>query len=269
MNCSPPAIGPPTPSLKGRRTCLSRPPSFVRTSPVRTITTRGDDSLGLALGPLPVDGDLGHEPLARLGFLVEDLGAAVAVVADRGLPDEDARLARRGLDPLQQVARADQPALPDADLGLVGEPLVDLLADQVDDAIDALERLRRRPLGARLPGVPADGGVLRPGPVGIAGQSHDLVASREQGVGQRRSDHPARSGDEHSHPAADASSVPAARFPRDDRRRQNRQPGEGARLGEIYLSSGRAAWARHLSPVGLTGVTSPPRIGSAGSRIPT
>ncbi len=36
------------------------------------------------------------------------------------------------------------------------------------------------------------------------------------------------------------------------------KPGEGARLGEIYLSSGRAAWARHLSPVGLTSVTSPP-----------
>ncbi len=30
------------------------------------------------------------------------------------------------------------------------------------------------------------------------------------------------------------------------------------RLGEIYLSSGRASWARHLSPVGLAGVTSPP-----------
>ena len=35
------------------------------------------------------------------------------------------------------------------------------------------------------------------------------------------------------------------------------QPGEGARLSEIYLSSGRAAWARHLSPVGLAGVSSP------------
>src|SRR4051794_2508662 len=34
------------------------------------------------------------------------------------------------------------------------------------------------------------------------------------------------------------------------------QPGEGARLSEIYLSSGRAAWARHLSPVGMAGVTS-------------
>lgn len=34
-------------------------------------------------------------------------------------------------------------------------------------------------------------------------------------------------------------------------------PGEGALLGQIYLSSGRAAWARHLSPVGLSGVTSP------------
>jgi GNAT superfamily N-acetyltransferase len=35
------------------------------------------------------------------------------------------------------------------------------------------------------------------------------------------------------------------------------QPGEGHRLSEIYLSSGRAAWARHLSPVGLAGVSSP------------
>jgi GNAT superfamily N-acetyltransferase len=35
------------------------------------------------------------------------------------------------------------------------------------------------------------------------------------------------------------------------------RPGEGARLGEVFLSSGRAAWARHLSPVGLSTVTSP------------
>jgi GNAT superfamily N-acetyltransferase len=35
------------------------------------------------------------------------------------------------------------------------------------------------------------------------------------------------------------------------------RPGEGTRLAEIYLASGRAAWARHLSPVGLAGVTSP------------
>ena len=33
--------------------------------------------------------------------------------------------------------------------------------------------------------------------------------------------------------------------------------GEGARLGKIFLSSGRAAWAPHLSPVGLGRVTSP------------
>jgi GNAT superfamily N-acetyltransferase len=36
------------------------------------------------------------------------------------------------------------------------------------------------------------------------------------------------------------------------------KPGEGERLGEVYLSSGRAAWAPHLSPVGLASVTSPP-----------
>ncbi len=35
------------------------------------------------------------------------------------------------------------------------------------------------------------------------------------------------------------------------------QSGEGERLSEIYLSSGRAAWARHLSPIGLAGVSSP------------
>jgi GNAT superfamily N-acetyltransferase len=34
------------------------------------------------------------------------------------------------------------------------------------------------------------------------------------------------------------------------------RPGEGTRLAEVYLASGRAAWARHLSPVGLAGVTS-------------
>jgi GNAT superfamily N-acetyltransferase len=36
------------------------------------------------------------------------------------------------------------------------------------------------------------------------------------------------------------------------------RPGEGKRLSEIFLASGRAAWARHLSPVGLANVTSPP-----------
>ena len=36
------------------------------------------------------------------------------------------------------------------------------------------------------------------------------------------------------------------------------RPGEGERLASIFLSSGRAAWARHLSPVGLDGITSSP-----------
>jgi len=35
------------------------------------------------------------------------------------------------------------------------------------------------------------------------------------------------------------------------------RPGEGARLGEIYLESGRAAWAGHLPADGLAGVMSP------------
>ena len=151
MNCSPPAIGPPTPSLKGRSSCLSRPPCLVSTSPVRTITTRRDDPLRLALGRLPVDRYLGGEALAGRGFLVEDLGAAVAVVADRGLADEDARLAGRGLDSLEQVAGSCQAALADPDLGLIREPLVDLLADQVDDAVHAL----RAPPAAAAPWSPA------------------------------------------------------------------------------------------------------------------
>ena len=35
------------------------------------------------------------------------------------------------------------------------------------------------------------------------------------------------------------------------------KPGEGTRLSEIFLSSGRAAWAPHLSPVGLARISSP------------
>jgi len=35
------------------------------------------------------------------------------------------------------------------------------------------------------------------------------------------------------------------------------RPGDGARLGEIFLASGRAAWAGHLPAAGLAVVTSP------------
>jgi hypothetical protein len=106
---------------------------------------------------------------------------------------------------LEQIACPSDTALADPDLGLIGEPLVDLLADQVDDAVNALERLRRRPLGGCLPGVPADGRVLGPCSLRVAGQADDLVAAREQGVGEGRADQARCSGDEHSHPAVDAS----------------------------------------------------------------
>src|SRR5262249_47252316 len=36
------------------------------------------------------------------------------------------------------------------------------------------------------------------------------------------------------------------------------QPGEGVRLSQIFLASGRAAWAGHLPPAGLAVVTSHP-----------
>ena len=42
-----------------------------------------------------------------------------------------------------------------------------------------------------------------------------------------------------------------------DERVRLARSGEGKRLSEIFLASGRAAWARHLSPVGLSNVTSP------------
>jgi GNAT superfamily N-acetyltransferase len=42
-----------------------------------------------------------------------------------------------------------------------------------------------------------------------------------------------------------------------DERVRLARPGEGNRLSEIFLASGRAAWARHLSPIGLANVTSP------------
>jgi hypothetical protein len=158
-----------------------------------------EDILGPALGRLPVDRNLSGEPLAGPGLLIEDLRTAVAVVPDRGLPDEDARLRRRRLDSLQQVPGPGQAALADPDLGLVGEALVDRLSEQVDDAVDMVNGLGRRSLGGRLPGVPADGGVLRPGALGIAGQTHDLVAPGEQGVAQSRADQAARSRNENSH----------------------------------------------------------------------
>ena len=41
------------------------------------------------------------------------------------------------------------------------------------------------------------------------------------------------------------------------RRVRPARPGEGARLGEIYLESGRAAWAGHLPVEGLAEVRSP------------
>jgi hypothetical protein len=149
-----------------------------------------EELLGLTLRRLPVDWDLRREALAGRSLLVDDLAAAVPVVPDRRLPHEHARLGRGSLDALEQVARADDPALADPDLGLVGEPLVDLLADQVDDAVDALECRRRRGLGRRPPGVPGDGRVLRPRSPRIASQPHDLIAPRQQGVAEGRSDQP-------------------------------------------------------------------------------
>ena len=248
MNCSPPAIGPPTPSLKGRRSCRRRPPCLVSTSPVRKITTRGTmPSASRSAASQSIGTSVTNPFSPRRRLLVEDLGAAVAVVADCGLADEDLGLRGRGLDPVEQVSGADQPALADPHLRLVGEALVDLLADQVDDAVDPLERLRRRPLGGRLPGVPADGRVLRPGPLRIAGEAHDLVAPRQQGVAEGRADHPARSGDENAHKARDAT-YGAARRGATSRRRRRRRTARRRRGSRRCRSPPRSVRCRPPSP---------------------
>ena len=91
MYCSPPAIGPPTPSLNGSRSCSSRPPCLVEHEPGAQDHHAVDDALGLAAAPPPTrPGARRRSPVAGRRLLVEDLRAPVAVVADRGLADEDA-----------------------------------------------------------------------------------------------------------------------------------------------------------------------------------
>ena len=76
--------------LEGKEELLEQPALLGKDQPRPDDDGSRRDAACLALGRFPILYDLGDEArLAGLGFLIEDLGAAVTVVADRRLPDED------------------------------------------------------------------------------------------------------------------------------------------------------------------------------------
>ncbi len=197
--CSPPASGPPTPSLKGGR-------RLGQEAALRVEHVAGADDreaqpqpLRLARGRLPFAHDVGVEALAAGRVLVDERVAAVSVEPDRRLADQHTRPALEAGDRAEQVAGAGAAALEDALLCAVGPALVDLLAEQVDDAVDALEGCRGRPFQHRLPAVPVDARARPARALAVPGQADDLVAAVKQGVAERRAEEAARSGDEDPH----------------------------------------------------------------------
>ena len=143
MYWSPPATGPPTPSLNGSSIFASAPPSESSTTPVRTRTTRRPSRCGLLRLALPGDADLGQEVVAGRGVLVEALVAVRAVVADGAGADQRLRRGSAASMRLDEVARARARATPRIALArVVGPALGDVLAGEVDDGVAAVE-LRR------------------------------------------------------------------------------------------------------------------------------
>ena len=204
----PPAIGPPRPSLKGSRSCFSRPCSGSRTSPVRVTATRTPTSSASRAAASQATQTWASKVDPGRRGLVDERLAAVAVVADRRLADQRPRARVGGADRVDQVLGRPLAALADALLGGLGPALVDRLADQVDDAVDALEGGRGRALGGGPPGVPGDGWIPLPRALGVAGQADDLVAAGQQRVADARAEKAAGTGDQYAHgclPAVGAS----------------------------------------------------------------
>jgi hypothetical protein len=133
------------------------------------------------------------------GGLVDDRVAAVTVEADRRLVDQRRRLALEPGERPDQVPGAGAAALHDPLLRLVGPALVDLLALEVDDDLDPVEGVGRRPFQGRLPALPEDGRVGRHRPFRVTGEADDGVASIQQRVAQGRADEAARAGDQDLH----------------------------------------------------------------------
>ena len=76
--------------LEGKKELLEQPALLGKDKPRPDDDCPRGDATGLTLGRFPILYDLGDEArLAGLGFLIEDLGATITVVADRRLPDED------------------------------------------------------------------------------------------------------------------------------------------------------------------------------------
>src|SRR4029077_20281141 len=84
-------------------------------------------------------------------------------------------------------------------LRLVGPALVDPLAEQVDNAVDAREGGRVGAFQRRLPFAPLDPWVGAAGAARLAGQPDDVVAAGEKRVTQSLGDRAAGAGDEDAH----------------------------------------------------------------------
>ena len=105
----------------------------------------------LAAPPLPVDAHLGEKMIVGgRRRLVDDRFAAVAVVAGRRLAHEHARRRRRTRACRRRGSWSRACGCRGSAASPLGEALVDVLADEVDDA--RRRRRTRRQAGARRPG---------------------------------------------------------------------------------------------------------------------
>ncbi len=139
---------------------------------------------------LPLAAELGEESAAEGAVLVQDLGAAVAVAADRGSGDQHAGSAFESGERL-----AEEPSAGDAALAYLTldagapAPSGDAAAGEVDRRVDplqafAIDRLRG--------GLPRDFAGL--GMRFAADQAQDLVASRREEGPELLADQPGAAG---------------------------------------------------------------------------
>src|SRR5881396_1524897 len=145
-------------------------------------------------GGLPLAADLGEKARARRALLAEELRAAVAVVADGGGGDEDARRALEPGEGSRQAPRRVHAARADPALLRLGPAAArDALARKVHERVHAGEGRRFERAGF---GVPARDGLSRRGrPPRAADETQDAVAGGRERRDERRADEPARTRD--------------------------------------------------------------------------